>query len=100
MAGLVGDWHSHPAPVDPSTTDELSLRHASRQYPQPLALLVHQPDGHLDLHVAHQGRSRPARLNLTALAPVSETTTTCEHPGEHDAHSDDRRTQQRQTNTR
>jgi integrative and conjugative element protein (TIGR02256 family) len=32
--GYVGDWHSHPAPVDPSTTDELSLRYASRQYPQ------------------------------------------------------------------
>jgi integrative and conjugative element protein (TIGR02256 family) len=98
--GYVGDWHSHPAPVDPSTTDELSLRHASRQYPQPLALLVHQPDGHLDLHVAHQGRSRAARLDLTAAAPVSETTTTCEHPGERDAHSDKRRIQQRQTDSR
>jgi integrative and conjugative element protein (TIGR02256 family) len=98
--GYVGDWHSHPAPMDPSPTDELALWHASSHYPQPLALLVHQPDGHLDLRVAHQGRSRLARLDLTAAAPVWKTTTTCEHPGERDAHSDERRTQQRQTNTR
>src|SRR4029453_1548585 len=54
--GYVGDWHSHPAPVDSSTTDELSLRYASRQYPQPLAPLVHPP-------------SRPPRPTAPSTTP-------------------------------
>jgi integrative and conjugative element protein (TIGR02256 family) len=61
--GYVGDWHSHPAMLDASPTDELSLRRASSQYAKPLALLVHQPDGHLDVRAAHRGHIRAARLD-------------------------------------
>jgi len=64
--GYVGDWHSHPATLGASPVDELSLRHASGAYAQPLALLVHRADRRLDVHVAHRGRIRAARLELEA----------------------------------
>jgi integrative and conjugative element protein (TIGR02256 family) len=85
--GYVGDWHSHPAMLDASSTDELSLRRASSQYAKPLALLVHQPDGRLDVRVADRGHIRAARLDLQR--PRSPAT--CEQPGEHDASSPERR---------
>ncbi len=61
--GYVGDWHSHPAMLDASSTDELSLCRASSQYAKPLALLIHRPGGRLDVRVACQGRLRVARLD-------------------------------------
>ena len=58
--GYVGDWHSHPAPCGASSQDITSIRRASRQYPEPLVLLVHRADGALDYVVAHQGCPRAA----------------------------------------
>ena len=64
--GYVGDWHSHPAPCGPSRQDLTSIRRASRQYTQPLILLVHRSDGALHHLAAHRGRMR----TVTA-APLS-----------------------------
>jgi integrative and conjugative element protein (TIGR02256 family) len=77
--GYVGDWHSHPAIADASPTDERSLRQASSQYTKPLALLVHQPNGHLG--VAHHGHARAARLHLQQPRPPA----TLHQQGEPDA---------------
>ncbi|WP_448629549.1 Mov34/MPN/PAD-1 family protein [Cellulomonas soli] len=58
--GYVGDWHSHPAPCGASSQDVTSICRASRQYPEPLVLLVHRTDGALDHVVAHHGYLRAA----------------------------------------
>ncbi|GAA1033304.1 hypothetical protein GCM10009557_34640 [Virgisporangium ochraceum] len=65
--GYVGDWHTHPAPVGASPTDEAALLRASRQYPQPTALIVALPDGSLDTRAAHAGRIRPVRLTIEPM---------------------------------
>ena len=56
--GYVGDWHSHPAHCGPSRQDLASIRRASRQYTQPLILVVHRFDGVLHHLAAHRGRVR------------------------------------------
>ncbi|MEU7961357.1 Mov34/MPN/PAD-1 family protein [Micromonospora humida] len=56
--GYVGDWHSHPAPCGASVQDLISIRKASRAYPQPLLLIVHRCDGVLDIRAARRGRSQ------------------------------------------
>lgn len=65
--GYVGDWHTHPGPCRASTQDIASIRRASRQYPEPLVLLVHGTNGTLDHVVAHKGRVRRG-----TLAPSTE----------------------------
>lgn len=60
--GYVGDWHSHPAACGASIQDVASIRRASRQYGDPLILIVHRVDGVLDLVVAHRGRTRAASV--------------------------------------
>lgn len=60
--GYVGDWHSHPAPCGPSAQDRRAIRNASRQYTQPLVLLIQRTDGTLDIDAAHRGRRRRAHL--------------------------------------
>lgn len=60
LIGYVGDWHSHPSPCDASTRDRLSITETSRQYPNPIVLLVHLPDGTFDAHAAQAGRLRAA----------------------------------------
>lgn len=64
--GYVGDWHTHPAPIGASPADKAALRRASRQYDQPIALIVALPDGGLDLHAARAGRCRPAHIMIRA----------------------------------
>jgi proteasome lid subunit RPN8/RPN11 len=56
--GYVGDWHSHPAPCAASTQDRVSIQRASRQYDQPLVLLIHRPDDAIETVAAHRGRKR------------------------------------------
>ena len=58
--GYVGDWHSHPAPCGASSQDVTSIRRASRQYREPLVLLVYRADGARDHVVAQQGHLRAA----------------------------------------
>lgn len=58
--GYVGDWHSHPAPCGASAQDLVSIRRASRQYDQPLVLLIHRPDDAIETIGAHRGRQRDA----------------------------------------
>ncbi|HYP45309.1 MAG TPA: hypothetical protein VEQ66_08955, partial [Propionibacteriaceae bacterium] len=62
--GYVGDWHTHPAQIGASPTDETALRRASHQYPPPTVLIVVLPDGRLDIRTAHAGRIRPANLTI------------------------------------
>lgn len=71
--GYVGDWHSHPADCGASSQDVISIRRASRQYTQPLALLVHRADGAVDHVVVHRGHRRRA----TALLPTTERSNAC-----------------------
>jgi hypothetical protein len=56
--GYVGDWHSHPAPCGASAQDLISIRRASRQYDQALALIIHRPDDAIETLAAHHGRQR------------------------------------------
>jgi integrative and conjugative element protein (TIGR02256 family) len=60
--GYVGDWHSHPAPVGASSTDLRSLVRASKQYKEPLALMIRLSDGSLRAYVAKRGRLGVAQL--------------------------------------
>jgi integrative and conjugative element protein (TIGR02256 family) len=41
--GYVGEWHSHPAPCGPSSTDIAAMRATARSSDRPVALLVHVP---------------------------------------------------------
>ncbi len=41
--GYVGEWHSHPAPCGPSSTDITAMRATARSSDAPIALLVHIP---------------------------------------------------------
>lgn len=41
--GYVGEWHSHPAPYGPSSTDITAMRATARSSDGPIALLVHIP---------------------------------------------------------
>lgn len=60
--GYVGDWHSHPAACGASGQDVTSIRRASKQYSEPLVLLVHRIDRTFDHVIAHRGHVRPARI--------------------------------------
>lgn len=71
LTGYVGDWHTHPTPNGISPTDEAALCRASRQYTEPIALLVAVPDGTLDGRVALAGQLQPA-LVLIDHAEVSQ----------------------------
>lgn len=65
--GYVGDWHTHPAAIGISPADEAALRRASRQYPEPIVLIVALPDGRLDIHAASAGRPCRPHINLATL---------------------------------
>jgi proteasome lid subunit RPN8/RPN11 len=67
LLGYVGDWHSHPEVCGASDQDLRALATTSRQYERPVALLVHLPDGTLDVRAAHRGKAHPAIL----LSPQS-----------------------------
>lgn len=60
--GYVGDWHSHPEVCGASGRDEETLAATSGQYHDPVALIVHLPNGTFDVRVAHHGHLRPATL--------------------------------------
>ena len=61
LLGYVGDWHSHPETCAASARDRASLLRTSLQYEHPVLLLVHMPDGEIDMTAAHAGEPRPAR---------------------------------------
>jgi integrative and conjugative element protein (TIGR02256 family) len=50
--GYVGEWHTHPAPAPPSSTDHHAMRTMARRNGQPVALVVAalQAD-HRDVHL-------------------------------------------------
>lgn len=43
--GYVGEWHSHPYPARPSTTDHTAIASTARLSSNPIALLVFAPGG-------------------------------------------------------
>lgn len=43
--GYVGEWHSHPAPSGPSSTDVAAMQATAREHDGPIALLVYSPGG-------------------------------------------------------
>lgn len=68
--GYVGDWHSHPAACSASWQDLVSIRRASRQYDQPLVLIIHRADRVLETIAARRGRRR----QVSILLPTTEGT--------------------------
>lgn len=64
LIGYVGDWHTHPTPGGMSPTDEAALCRASRQYAEPIALLVAIPDGVLDGRAARAGQLLPTLISI------------------------------------
>lgn len=54
--GYVGEWHSHPANVGPSSVDLRELRTISKQYPHPLVLAVVRRQGTIETRIASRGR--------------------------------------------
>lgn len=56
LRGYVGDWHTHPEMIKASYTDIASLKQASRQYKQPLVMIVRLPDDSFDAHAAIDGK--------------------------------------------
>lgn len=66
--GYVGDWHSHPAPQGRSGQDLGSIRRASRQYVEPLVLMVHRSDGIIEYDAARRGHPQ----QVTVIAPPTE----------------------------
>lgn len=54
--GYVGDWHSHPSPCPPSTTDLAAIARASRHFAEPLVLLVLSPPYTICARAAHRGQ--------------------------------------------
>jgi proteasome lid subunit RPN8/RPN11 len=62
--GYVGDWHTHPAAIWASPADKAALRRVSRQYQEPIVLIVALPNGGLDIHTAHTGRTRTTYINI------------------------------------
>lgn len=73
--GYVGDWHSHPADIPPSTTDKATLRKSARQPrsgKQPLLSIVVRAgdDGWVLGALADSGSgARPVELMLTGALP-------------------------------
>jgi integrative and conjugative element protein (TIGR02256 family) len=65
--GYVGDWHSHPSACSASAQDLESIRRASRQYDQPLVLLIHRSDDVIETIGAHRGRQRQAVPSATTM---------------------------------
>lgn len=70
-AGYIGEWHSHPAPQPPSSTDRSALSALVRQERRPVALVVLslRPEGRMTLH-ALIGRPRWPRRAAIDTASV------------------------------
>lgn len=72
--GYVGEWHSHTAPVGPSSTDRRQLRRISRRVADEIAFVVvaHGPDAGKWTALgmcAHRGSTRPATVEQTDVTP-------------------------------
>lgn len=57
--GYVGDWHVHPEVCAASSRDVDSIVDTSRQYEDPLVLVVRMPDATIDVRAAHRGLALP-----------------------------------------
>lgn len=70
--GYIGEWHTHPAPVGPSSTDRNTMNRFGRTFQQPLLLLVValQPDNDVQFHATITRRlgtrTRPAAVRTEA----------------------------------
>lgn len=60
--GYVGDWHTHPEAIGASRQDLTSLKRASKQYREPIVLVVCLPYGILDIHVAVRGKLKKVEV--------------------------------------
>jgi integrative and conjugative element protein (TIGR02256 family) len=74
VTGYVGEWHTHPAPLPPSPTDQHTMRTMARKNRNPVALVVaaHDPDGGtVELH-ALVSKPDTARSRLTGRHTVCD----------------------------
>jgi integrative and conjugative element protein (TIGR02256 family) len=70
--GYVGEWHSHPAPSGPSSTDIAAMRATARSSDGPIVLLVHIPsrsDPFSGMIAQRQRLGRVAMKEATVLLP-------------------------------
>ena len=79
--GYVGEWHTHSAPVGPSSFDRRQVRRISRRADAEIALVVaaHGPNSGewTALGIcAHRGRTRLATVEQTDLTPPDNVTET------------------------
>jgi proteasome lid subunit RPN8/RPN11 len=75
--GYVGEWHSHPLDLGPSSRDISELRRISRQYPLPIVLAVARRRGRIDTRIAVGGRlTTPRRLAaVDSAVPTTDAST-------------------------
>lgn len=69
--GYVGDWHSHPADVGPSSQDLRAIRRASKQFDDPLVLAVARRGGRIDTRLAYRGRLTTVHALTTPHLPTN-----------------------------
>lgn len=60
--GYVGEWHTHPAPQPPSTTDKHAMRTMARKNRNPVALVIAALDADHQTVDLHALISRPGSL--------------------------------------
>lgn len=73
--GYVGEWHTHPMPAPPSSTDRNSMRMMALRNRQPVALIVaaRRDDTNADLHCLI---SPAANLAIRAARPYKQVIAT------------------------
>lgn len=76
--GYLGEWHTHPADVGPSSTDRATMRNLAwfgTTISPVLVVIRRRPDDsrHLDVHQIALGRLRPRALILTGDLPPPST---------------------------
>jgi proteasome lid subunit RPN8/RPN11 len=70
--GYLGDWHSHPADIDPSRTDASSVASAaaSGDLPRPLLFVVRSVDDGYQIDARQWTGSKLRRLQIRSTGPL------------------------------
>lgn len=69
--GYVGEWHSHPAPSEPSSIDISAIRTTAKETDGPIALIVYSPDNTPQFAGVMTRRQRRGRVAAKETAVVT-----------------------------